>query len=127
MVVACPTLLGCVTHYHGLDVFSMPSLGRILVSDLVITDLFMHSPHAFTSRYDSTLLGCTYLHQRCFCMYFCKVNNNCYKQQIKTHGSKSRGQQEAACMCIFCPCDHYSELFTRMANLNFESALTQLP
>ena len=41
---------------------------------------------------------------------------NCY---IKTHGSESRGQEEAAYMRVFCPRDHYSELFTRMAALKF--------
>ena len=55
----------------GIYVFSMLNFGHILISDLV----------AFTSRYDSTLLGCTSLHRRCFFMryHFCKVNNNCYK------------------------------------------------
>ena len=33
---------------------------------------------------------------------------------IKTHGSESRGQEEAAC-----PRDHYSELFTWIAALKF--------
>ena len=28
---------------------------------------------------------------------------------IKTHGSESRGQEEAACMRVFGPRDHYSE------------------
>ena len=50
---------------YSINVFSMLNpLGCILISDLV------------TSRYDSTLLGCTFLYQRCFCMkyhYFCKV------------------------------------------------------
>ena len=49
---------------------------------------------------------------------------------IKTSGSESRGQEEAACMRVLgqeeaaCMrilglCDHYSELFTRMEALNF--------
>ena len=38
---------------------------------------------------------------------------------IKTHGSESQGQEEAACMRVFCPRDHHSELFTRMAALKF--------
>ena len=37
-----------MTHIY---VLSMLSLGRILMSDLVVADLFMHS----LSRYDSTL------------------------------------------------------------------------
>ena len=44
---------------------------------------------------------------------------------IKTDGSELRGQEEAACMRVFWPCDHYSELFTWMAALKFENALTQ--
>ena len=38
---------------------------------------------------------------------------------IKTSGSESRGQEEAACMRISGLCDHYSELFTWMVGLNF--------
>ena len=38
---------------------------------------------------------------------------------IKTSGSESRGQEEAACMRVLGLCDHYSELFTRMEALNF--------
>ena len=44
---------------------------------------------------------------------------------IKNHGSKSQGQEEATCNNIIMPCassglcDHYSELFTQMAVLNF--------
>ena len=38
---------------------------------------------------------------------------------IKTSGSESRGQEEAACMRVLGLCDHYSELFTRMKALNF--------
>ena len=40
-----------------------------------------------------------------------------YFQLIKTHGSESRGQEEAACT--------YSELFTQMAALKFENTVTQ--
>ena len=39
---------------------------------------------------------------------------------IKTHGSESRGQEEAALHArLLGPRDHYSELFTRMAALKF--------
>ena len=38
---------------------------------------------------------------------------------IKTSGSESRGQEEAACMRVLGLCDHYRELFTRMEALNF--------
>ena len=39
---------------------------------------------------------------------------------IKTSGSESRGQEEAACMRIIRPIrDHYRELFTRMVAVNF--------
>ena len=45
---------------------------------------------------------------------------------IKTHGSESQGQEEAACMQTSSGLrDHYSELFTWMAALNFENAVTQ--
>ena len=36
---------------------------------------------------------------------------------IKTHGSESQGQEEAACTRVSGLCDHYSELFTQMAAL----------
>ena len=42
-----------------------------------------------------------------------------YLYGIKTHGSESRGQEEAAYTHVFCLRDHYSELFTRMAALKF--------
>ena len=55
-------------------------------------------------------------------------------QKIKTHGSESQGQEEAACTHVFWPTrtssglrDHYSELFTWMAALKFENAVTQPP
>ena len=39
---------------------------------------------------------------------------------IKTHGSESRGQEEAACTRVFSGLrDHYNELFTQMAALKF--------
>ena len=46
---------------------------------------------------------------------------------IKTHGSESQGQEEAACMRVFWPTvrDHCSELFTQMAALKFVNAVTQ--
>ena len=43
---------------------------------------------------------------------------------IKIHSSESRGQ-EAACMRVFGPRNHYSELITQMAVLKFESAVIQ--
>ena len=51
--------------------------------------IIIPSLHAFTSRYDSTYVTWLhlFLHRRRFCMryhHFCKVNNNCYKQQINT-------------------------------------------
>ena len=39
--------------------------------------------------------------------------------KIKTSGSESRGQEEAASMRIFRPMRHYSELFTWMVGLTF--------
>ena len=36
---------------------------------------------------------------------------------IKTYGSESQGQEEAACTSVFSLRDHYSELFTWMAAL----------
>ena len=42
-----------------------------------------------------------------------------YTTLIKTSGSESRGQEEAACMRVLGLCDHYSELFTRIGSSNF--------
>ena len=61
-------------------VFSMLSLGCILISNLVVANLLMY---IFTSRYDSTLLGRAFLHQKCFCMryhHFCKDKNSIVTQ-----------------------------------------------
>ena len=45
---------------------------------------------------------------------------------IKTHSSESQGQEEAACMHASSGLrDQYSELFTWMAALKFENAVTQ--
>ena len=47
---------------------------------------------------------------------------------IKTHGSESRGQEEAALSDARASSglrDHYSELVTRMAALKFVNAVTQ--
>ena len=41
-----------VSHY-SIYLFSMLSLGRIVISDLVVVDLFVHS----LFKYHSTLLG----------------------------------------------------------------------
>ena len=40
--------------------------------------------------------------------------------RIKTSGSESRGQEEAASMHVLGLCNHYSELFTRMEALIFK-------
>ena len=45
---------------------------------------------------------------------------NIARYVIKTSGSESRGQEEAACMRVLGLCDHYSELFTRMEALIFK-------
>ena len=42
-----------------------------------------------------------------------------YTTDIRTSGSESRGQEEAASTRISGQCDHYSELYTRMVGLNF--------
>ena len=44
----------------------------------------------------------------------------CMHIHIKTSGSESRGQEEAACMRILGLCNHYSKLFTRMEALIFK-------
>ena len=47
---------------------------------------------------------------------------------IKTHDSELRGQEETACMRVFWPTrpeDARIELFTRMAALKLENAVTQ--
>ena len=51
---------------------------------------------------------------------YCHCMRNSYKtdQTIKTHGSESRRQEEAACVSSG-PYDHYNELFTWMAALKF--------
>ena len=48
-----------------------------------------------------------------------KYNKHTLIQRIKTSGSESRGQEEAACMRVLGLCNHYSELFTRMEALKF--------
>ena len=65
----------------------MLSLGCILISDLVVAHLLMHS---LSCRYDSTLLGCTFLHQRWFCMEYIHSYTHTYKHthiyaHIHTH------------------------------------------
>ena len=55
----------------------MLSLGHILISDLVVTNVIMHSL--------PTLLGHDFFTPKVFLHeyhHFCKVNNNCYKQII---------------------------------------------
>ena len=60
------------------------------------------------------------LDKLCFLLVHCKIVVNTFLGlTIKTHGSESRGQEEAACIRVFWPRDHYSELFTRMAALKF--------
>ena len=59
------------------------SLGHILISHIVVADLFMYSLPSMVLLY----LATPFLHHRCFCMrshHFCKVDNNCFKQQINT-------------------------------------------
>ena len=51
---------------YSINVFSM--LSPWPYSD--IRSCCRQSLHAFTSRYDSTLLGRTFLHQRCFCIRY---------------------------------------------------------
>ena len=46
-------------------------------------------------------------------------NSSSREVNIKTSGSESRGQEEAACMRVLGLCDHYSKLFTRMEALKF--------
>ena len=49
-----------------LDVFSMLSLCPILISDIIVTNLFMHSLPCMILLY----LATPFLYQRCFCMRF---------------------------------------------------------
>ena len=57
----------------SISVFSILSLGCILISDLVVTNLFMYSLPGIILLY----LATPFLHQWYFCMryhYFCKVH-----------------------------------------------------
>ena len=48
------------------------------------------------------------------------VQRSGQRGHIKTSGSELQGQEEAPCEHVFSGlCDHYSELFTQMAALNF--------
>ena len=50
-------------NYAGITNTSlMLSLGRILISNLVVANL----AHVFTSKYDSTLLGCAFFTPKVF-------------------------------------------------------------
>ena len=65
-------------NYAGIIGWSL-----ILISDLVVANLFMHSIE-FPSMI-LLYLAVSFVNQRCFCMryhHFCKVNNNSYKEQI---------------------------------------------
>ena len=60
-------------------VFSMLSLGRILISDLVVANLLMYSLPGMILLY----LATPFLHQRCFWLryhHFCKDENSIVTQ-----------------------------------------------
>ena len=80
----------------------MLSLGHILISGFVVTNLFMHY-----SLLDSTLLGHAFFHWRCFYMryhHFCKVH--VYMVQLSLphmHSDKpSESSWCASLMCCLC-------------------------
>ena len=88
---------------YNIYAFSMLNLGRILISDLVVTNLFMYSLSGVILLLFIKLATWLHplLHQRCFCMryhHFCKVNNNCSKQQINT----SSWEGECPTQCCYC-------------------------
>ena len=69
-------------------VFSMLSLGRILILDLVIADLFIHSLPGMILLYVAMH---AYLDRRHFCMryhHFHKVNNTIMLQDPHSQGFK---------------------------------------
>ena len=58
-----------------MQLFSMLSLGCILISDLVVANLFMHSLPSMIRLY----LAAYFLRRRCFCVryhHFCKDENS---------------------------------------------------
>ena len=78
-----------VSSSYIIYVFRMLSLGRILISNLVVINLF---------NYFQTLLGCIFFAPKVFCVryhHFCKVNNICYKQQINTSSCRESTQHIA--------------------------------
>ena len=75
------------------------------------------SAHVFTSRYDSTLLGCAFFTPKVF------LHNPISRLTVV---SREANKKQHVCVSSG-PLDHYSELFTRMAALKFENALIQPP
>ena len=63
-----------------LVVFSMLSLGRILISDLVVTNLLMCSPPGMILLY----LATPFLHQRYFWMRYIHTDLACMPQAHNT-------------------------------------------
>ena len=60
----------------------MLNLGRILISDLIVTNLFMYSLPGMILLYLAMFFTLNmFLHK---ISSLCKVNYNCYKQQINT-------------------------------------------
>ena len=75
--------------------FSILSLGKTLIPNLVATNLFIHKLLRVILLY----LAMTFLHWRYIRIfaqdmyhYFCEVNNNCHKQQINTSYWKIPGK-----------------------------------
>ena len=67
----------------SINVFSMLNLGHILISDLVIANLFMHSLPGMILLYFAT----PFYTKRCFCMRYCIISfgfmhMHCYRSRI---------------------------------------------
>ena len=58
-------------------------------------------------------------------MYCFRSSTILIRFSIKTHGSESQGQEEAACMRVFWPTRPLQWVFTRMAAVKFWSAISK--
>ena len=75
--------------YYSIYVFSILSIGHILISDLVVIDLFMHSlTGMYVCMILRTLLGCTFfttkefLHEICIILAWLMASNTHNKASI---------------------------------------------
>ena len=71
----CNQTLQTIAGYDVFSVVLVLSLGQILISELVVTNLLMYSLPGMILLY----LAVPFLHRRCFCMryhHFCRDKNS---------------------------------------------------